>query len=200
LTTQPHKEERFIIAFWPFLLIAAAGTLGGWLARSAARRTAMPSGRVALGFTNALRSTRLQSASIGLIVSAISLESLFHSSRRELDLTTSFASRSDYSRGLMQAQSWVGTRKDLLGLLIEQSGGGYVWLGHSAPMVTASGDFARGLIVNPVINYAVVLSGSGNETLVRNANFVKSRTFGNYKVYRKKYRFTADSDYLAVMP
>jgi phosphatidylinositol glycan class B len=42
LSTQPHKEERFIIAFWPFLLIAAAGSVGALLARRQACRRWAP--------------------------------------------------------------------------------------------------------------------------------------------------------------
>src|SRR6185295_11324705 len=37
LSTQAHKEERFIIAFWPFALIGAGGAVGGWLAIAQAR-------------------------------------------------------------------------------------------------------------------------------------------------------------------
>jgi phosphatidylinositol glycan class B len=33
LSTQGHKEERFVILIWPLVLIAAAGVVGGWLAR-----------------------------------------------------------------------------------------------------------------------------------------------------------------------
>lgn len=32
LSTQGHKEERFIVAVWPLVLIAAAGVAGAWLA------------------------------------------------------------------------------------------------------------------------------------------------------------------------
>ena len=46
LSTQGHKEERFVSAFWPFLIIGAAGVAGGWLARRPQRR--VPAAVVAL--------------------------------------------------------------------------------------------------------------------------------------------------------
>jgi hypothetical protein len=33
LSMETHKEERFILAFWPLVLIGAAGVIGAWLAR-----------------------------------------------------------------------------------------------------------------------------------------------------------------------
>jgi hypothetical protein len=188
LTTQAHKEERFIILFWPFFFIAFAGALGGWfiqLQHSSYPNRITIRNRLKL----ALKSSRVQFLFSILVVLAVFTDSILHSSRKELDITRSFESTTDYSRGLVQAQSWVGKRADLVGAVIEQMGAGYAWFSASAPMLTLDKNVRHSLVRNPALNYAIVMRDSPNETLVKTTEFVFLRSFGNYNVYRKKPSF-----------
>jgi hypothetical protein len=107
LSTQGHKEERFIVLVWPLLLIAAAITLGIWLARPTPSRTVLTGGEVA--------------AALCLVIFIDGFRHLppFFFEQERLD-----------------CQAWIGARPAGRGLLVDNvllSGGG-LWFSSRAPL------------------------------------------------------------------
>jgi GPI mannosyltransferase 3 len=107
LSTQGHKEERFIVLVWPLLLIAAAITIGIWLARLT------PSRSLVTGYE---------------VAAALCLVILIDGSRH---LPPFF-----FEQERLDCQAWIGSRRSVRGLLVDNillSGGG-LWFGSRAPL------------------------------------------------------------------
>lgn len=107
LSTQGHKEERFVILVWPLLLIASAITLGNWLARSRSQ----------------------QSPQTGYeLAAAVCLVVMIDGYR---NLPGPF-----FEQDRLDCQAWIGSRRSVRGLMIDElllSGGG-LWFGQRAPL------------------------------------------------------------------
>jgi GPI mannosyltransferase 3 len=110
LSTQGHKEERFVVLVWPMLLIAGAITLGNWLARS-----------------------RPQSLQTGYeLAAAICLVVMIDGYR---NLPNHF-----FEQERLDCQAWIGSQRSVRGLMIDEvllSGGG-LWFGQRAPLQSYS--------------------------------------------------------------
>jgi hypothetical protein len=186
-TTQPHKEERFVIQFWPYFLIAVAGTIGGWLSSRSFRNSGEPISKVKSRFLNRVTNSKVQLLTMAFIVVFVFADSLLHCGREAFDWSKSLEIQTVGSRGLLQAQNWVGRRKDLVGAIVENDfgGGGYAWFGASAPMIGLNKSVKHSLVRNPTLNYAIVMHSSPNWELVRGAGYSQVRSFGNYDVFRK---------------
>lgn len=107
LSTQGHKEERFIVLVWPLLLIGAAITLGSWLARSRDKHS------LATGYE---------------LAAALCLVLLIDGYRH---LPSFF-----FEQERLDCEAWIGSRPSVRGLMIDQvllSGGG-LWFGSRAPL------------------------------------------------------------------
>ncbi|HEX6239736.1 MAG TPA: hypothetical protein VFZ61_02535, partial [Polyangiales bacterium] len=109
LSTQGHKEERFIVLVWPFLLIACAITLGTWLARSTQRRSLVAGHAVA---------------------AALCLLILVDGSRHPPG--------SFFDQERLECQAWVGSQRSARGLMIDNVllSGGALFFGSRAPLRT----------------------------------------------------------------
>lgn len=190
LTTQPHKEERFIVQFWPYFLIAVAGTVGGWLSSRSFPSSGEPISRIESWFLNRVANSNVQLISMAFIILFVFVDSLLHSGREAFDWSKSVKNQTVSSRGLLQAQDWVGKRKDLAGAIIEHEalGGGYAWYGSTAPLIWFNKSFKHSLVRNPVLNYAIVMHLSPNVELITSAGYTQVRSFGNYDVFRKPTR------------
>jgi GPI mannosyltransferase 3 len=170
LSREPHKEARFILAVWPLLLIAAAGTLGAWIAR-AAPRAATPAGRW----------RRLLSAS---------------SPRWAVALAVVFAVLADGARNTqldhwleqdrIRAHAWVGQQSNVTGALIDvpifTSGG--PWFNQRAPQV----HFDAALLSNPLFSHVVARAGMYEELLSRHAGFEPLHREGTFVVLVRPVR------------
>jgi hypothetical protein len=190
LTTQNQKDELFVIQFWPFLLIATAGVIGGWLSSIGYLNRENSSNRIKAAFLRYLERANIQLLSIATIVIFVFADSFVHGAREAIDWPRSTEADSVSTRGLLQAQNWLGKRKDLIGAIIDDEflGGGYAWFGSSAPLVWLEKSVRHSVVRNPALNYAIVMQSSPNLELVKHAGFVEIRRFGNYGVFRKLLR------------
>jgi hypothetical protein len=159
LSSQPHKESRFVLAFWPLISIAAAGTLGAWSAR--AREQA------------ASRFARLRVALPAALVLLVLL-----------DAARDF--RQDYwlEPGRSQCQVWAGAQRDVTGLLVDDPVFATGSLGMTRP--TPQFDFERGLLSNPLLNYAVVGEDSGARRAAERAGFEIVHRAGGFVALRRR--------------
>ncbi len=156
LTTQPHKEERFIIAIWPLFLIASASTAGALVfhARHPLRARAL----LTLGCVIALG------------------QGIFGVSRLP---RYGHAERYRYSF----ATAWTGQRPDATGVLVEDhyQSGGHFCLGSTVPLVGFRGE----LLLSRLFNYAVVRKGSTAYEQVEQRGFRSVSEFGAVVVMKR---------------
>lgn len=149
LSTQAHKEERFILFVWPALLVPAAAVAGSWLrARRDEERQLL--WRVAL---------------VGLaLVAADGLGGV-----AKLKWNT-------YGARIKQAQSFISDRNDLTGVLIEESfeSASYAGFAQNTPMVAF--DVAR--LGNPLFNYVIAVS-EDTEGQAAHAGFQTLKRWGS---------------------
>lgn len=156
LSLEPHKEGRFLMYNWP--LLAAALGVGWWMgARWLTSR---------LGLLGPLAS--------GLILIAILASNLEGTS--ELPWTA--------RRGMFQAQAFVGAQDDATGLLFHERrhmNGGYLVFQKTAPQV----QFKRGLLANPLYNYAALLERGGNAQRLRRMGWIEVSRFDEIVVLKR---------------
>jgi len=127
LSTQAHKEERFVMSFWPYLLVAACGVAGAWFGRRP-----QPEVRRTLWIGSAL------------VAALLSLDGL----RGVMRL-----SWNDHGTLLRDSQSLVARQTDLTGLLLDEfyDSGAYAAFGRDVPMVRYSAE----CLPNPIFNYVI---------------------------------------------
>jgi hypothetical protein len=151
LSTQPHKEERFVVLVWALLLIPCGGVVGSWLARIAAAVQAKPTG---------LRRSlcNIAHASLMLAASFWFVDSAQHAGGRGWPE----ASRID-------AEAWMGKQPDVTFVMIDEpiSAAGGLWLGSLAPQIRFEGV----LLPNPLISHVLVPANSYKEYEAREAGF-----------------------------
>jgi phosphatidylinositol glycan class B len=145
LSTQGHKEERFVIAVWPFLLIAAGGVAGALLARPRRRSLTLPVG-----------------AAIALAFVVIVADGLLHVHGGPGD-------KDRFERAWMQAQAIAGDDPLGTGLVMDRTfySGGALWYGGHGPQL----NYEPALLLNPIISHALVFAGSDHERQAREAGF-----------------------------
>lgn len=149
LSLQPHKEERFIVLFWPLFLSAAAGTAGAIVAL-------LPTVKGRLGARFAMAA-----ATVVTLVAA-------HRNGEIGDF---------YNMGdRMVAQTWLGKRKDVSGILIDDEGcsGGQGWFGQPLPWLP----FQRSLLKNQLFSHAILTASSPEEKAAKEAGFTVLRRRG----------------------
>jgi phosphatidylinositol glycan class B len=143
LSTQGHKEERFVISVWPFALIGAAGTVGAWLARA-------PHG---------------WPRRLGWAATALAVAWVVGESYREKD-------GGDFRmpRAWLDAQAFAGDDPAATGLIMEQSflSGGALWFGRPGPVVT----YDPALLDNPLFSHVLVPLRSEHDRFARSKGFV----------------------------
>jgi hypothetical protein len=126
LSALPHKEERFVMSFWPYLVVAASGVAGAWLARRPppeARRAAWIA---------------------ALLVALVALDGFRGVSRLPWN---------DRGTLLRDAQAFVARQPDVSGLLVDEyyDGGAYAAFGRDVPLRRYGGDS----LPNPIFNYVI---------------------------------------------
>ncbi len=124
LSSQPHKEERFVVLAWAYLLIAASA---GW------SRFMLASGR------------RTEARVIGALLALGLVVADGWARLRLRDF--------DQSQAVLDAQAWVGHRADATGLFVDDPylTGGYLALGTSIPMTFFDQELLENPLYNYVI-------------------------------------------------
>jgi len=139
LSTQPHKEERFILLFWPLLLIPAAAGFGAILL--AVRRRVSMQARIVPPFVAAV-------AMLGLIGATFVTDQVdMQSDHMEMTCHDSF--------DVMDGLSYVGRQPDALGVLSDINwvcNGGTFRIGKNIPL----DDYHAVRLSSPLYNYAVM--------------------------------------------
>ncbi|MGA7743426.1 MAG: hypothetical protein WBP56_26350 [Polyangia bacterium] len=155
ISTQAHKEERFALLFWPFLLIAAGTVLGHWLFSRAppSNGGAAPS-RLRRWLTRAKQ----------LVIVAGMLAVVVDGARhlRQFDF--------DISHARLDGQAWVARQKNATGLLLDWHfyTGATVWFGRDLPQVK----YEPELLSNRLFSHVLAGKGSSVDSQARRAGFV----------------------------
>jgi phosphatidylinositol glycan class B len=169
LSTQPHKEERFIIAFWPLLLIAAAGTLGARLAQLRARLHADEDVRIG--------PTRMRRALPWCAVAWLAL--VLAGSTQQLRSSERWVAQRDR----LDALAWLGAQPNVTGLVGDEPfTGGSLWFSAEVPYFV----LVPGLVSSPIISHALVLNGSKDERIALKAGFTLAHRVGAYRVLQRQ--------------
>jgi phosphatidylinositol glycan class B len=173
MSTQPHKEERFIVAFWPLLLIAAGGSLGGLLARLRATSMALVEGPSRVP-AQERRWQRYLPWCAALWVVLISL-----GASRSLRSSDAWVGQVDRLRAL----SWAGAQRDIIGLIGDvPMTGGALWFSDRVPQFM----FDPALLSSPIITHALAQAGSDEEQRALAAGFIPIHRVGEYRVLRRR--------------
>jgi GPI mannosyltransferase 3 len=157
-SVQAHKEERFVVLFWPLMLIAAGGYLGAWAGRATSERARWP------------RSPRVRLSVAAVVVAGILLDGGLHCRGNDFDLPPErFA-----------AQAWVGRQADVTGLLYDEPlyVGGYLWFGRTLPQV----QYKPELLDNPLFSHVLAGRNSEPARLAERAGFQVVHTEGDFVV------------------
>jgi GPI mannosyltransferase 3 len=159
LTAQPHKEERFIVAFWPLCLSAAAGTAGAIAAL--------------------LPKAPWRHAARAAMVAATALILVEAHQHRAIEADFDMSDR-------MRAQTWLGQQGDVSGILIDNPicSGGRAWSGQPVPLMS----FERNLLGNTLFSHAIVTISSSEETAARSAGFAEVHREGAIVVLARSYK------------
>jgi hypothetical protein len=156
LSLEPHKEDRFLMYNWPLL----AGTLG-------------------LGWWMLVRWLKGRAPALGPIVALVILLAML-GSNLEGTSTLPWTQR----RGMFQAQAFVGKQDDATGLLYHERrhmNGGYLVLEKTVPQV----QFKRGLLANPLYNYAALLGQGSDAQRLRRMGWSEVSRFDEIVVLRR---------------
>jgi hypothetical protein len=146
LSTQTHKEERFIIAFWPLLLIGAGGVLGAWFARVLEIRA---------------RRRWLAHAALALVLLWPIADGAFRLDRRDLS----------FSNAWLEGEARAGADPTATGLLVESIlfTGGSVFYGRRLALFHIEREF----LDNTMVSHVLVRAGSEHERMSLRAGFVE---------------------------
>jgi GPI mannosyltransferase 3 len=171
LSTQPHKEERFVMLFWPLVLIAAAAAAGAWL------RPRLPPAVWVDG--EPLQPRRMWKWIIrSVILSALAVV-LVDGARhcQGNDFTGLDQERYD-------AQVWVGRQPNVTGLLadLQLYTGGYMWFSQSFPQL----GYQQGRLGNPLFSHVLVERNSWSMREAERAGFTQVFSKGNMVVLHRK--------------
>ncbi len=173
LSTQAHKEERFVMLFWPLVLIAAAGAAGACLAPRKSLAPPPTPGEGAPSAPHRLRTWLVRCAVLA------SLGIVFADGARHFR-GNDFA---DLARARLDCQAWVGRQSDATGLLVDQPlyTGGYMWLDRTFPLVR----FRPVLLGNPLFSHMLVARDSESMREAERAGFAQVFSKDEFVVLRR---------------
>lgn len=159
LSTQPHKEERFMLLFWPLWAIAVG------VGASAARTT--PRKALARG---------VDIATVALVACLVVVGARAHRAGPIYDYTDLY--------GMYEGQAYVGRQDDSTGILLGgrlHLNGGCMATGKNIPFASARFELTR----NPLFNYAVVTATGEDRLWLERAGFRPVARFGAHVVLRR---------------
>lgn len=157
-----HKEERFIVLFWPLALIAAGGWMGAWAGRAKAERARWP------------HSPELRLSLAAALVVGILVDGGLHCGGNDFDLPPA----------RFPAQVWVGRQADLTGLIYDEPlyVGGYLRFGRSFPQV----QYKAELVDNPIFSHVLAGRDSQPARLAERSGFEIVHSEGDFVVLRRR--------------
>ncbi len=170
LSTQAHKEERFIVLVWPLLLVAASGAAGGWLARLENRRR-----RAAAQEPRA--TVRVPARFWTALAVALALVVLGDGARHSRWFDPGL------SKARLDAQAWIGRQSDVTGVLLEEPyyTGGQLWFGRTLPQTV----FSPELLSNPIFSHVLGRVGTDCERAATQAGFTRVFEHDGFVVLRR---------------
>ena len=164
LTLFRHKEERFLLSIWPFLLV---GGLSGMLALADALR-----------HVGRLRTRSwfgpLRTGAVAGLLAAVCVWAFVGTSK----LPTSWLG------GYFAAQSWVGRQPDATGLLTDTRrhlNGGHMVLGRNIPFL----QYNATLVTHPIYNYVAVHEPKLIESMEHRPEFQEVGEFDDVVLFRR---------------
>jgi phosphatidylinositol glycan class B len=159
LSTQGHKEERFVMLCWPLVLIALAGTLGGWL-------------RLVQSCSGSIR--WFMRRGVAVVVLLVLVDGTLHCKGNDFPGL-------DIER--FQAHAWISRQPDVTGLLYDQPFyvPGYMGFSHSVPQLEAR----TSLLSNPLFSHALLSRHSGLAIEAERAGFTEVYSVGDFVVLRR---------------
>jgi len=159
LSTQAHKEERFLMLFWPLILIAAAGGAGAWLMprRPAEEPSVLIEG---VPMPNHRMGTWLVRSVILVALGVVLVDGARHCQGNDF---------TDLDTARYEAEVWAGRQTDITGLIVDLSlyTGGYMWFSRSFPQL----QFQANWLGNPLFSHVMVQSNSGAKREAEAAGF-----------------------------
>lgn len=156
-----HKEERFVVLFWPLALIAAGGYVGAWAGRARTERARWP------------RSPQLRLCLAGAWLIGVLVDGGLHCGGNDFQLQPArFA-----------AHAWVGKQADLTGLIYDEPlyVGGYLCFGRTLPQV----QFKAELLDNPLFSHVLAGRDSQPARLAERSGFAVVHSEGDFVVLRR---------------
>lgn len=159
-----HKEERFILFIWPFVLVAG---LSGALALADLLRHVVPLRRWRLG-------AALRPALAALVLGVVCVAAVGGVAKLPMR----------WKAGIFRAQSWIGERSDATGVLLDDRihlNGGYTLLHRNIPQLPFDGQLAR----RRIFNYVAVYEPRSIATVERIGDFEEVAAFEDVHVFRR---------------
>ena len=164
LTLFRHKEERFLLSIWPFVLV---GGLSGMLALADALR-----------HVGRLRTRSwfgpLRTGAVAGLLAAVCVWAFVGT--RKLPMS--------WLGGYFAAQSWVGRQPDATGLLTDTRrhlNGGHMVLGRNIPFL----QYNATLVTHPIYNYVAVHEPKLIESMERRPEFQEVGEFDDVVLFRR---------------
>jgi hypothetical protein len=159
LSTQGHKEERFVMLCWPLLLIASAGAMGGWL-------------HLVQTFSHQIRGSVRRG--VAAVVALVLMDGALHCKGNDFP---------DLDATRFRAHAWIARQPDVTGLLYDQPFyvPGYMGFSHSFPQLEAH----TPLLSNPLFSHVLLPRHSGLVGEAEHAGFTQVFSAGDYVVLRR---------------
>jgi len=172
LSTQAHKEERFVMLVWPLLLVAASGAAGGWLA--ARRSNRRPSAAAQPPRAKVLVSVWAAIAVVGALVVLCDGARNY----RWFD--------ANLSKARLDAQAWIGRESDVTGVLLEEPyfTGGQLWFGRTLPQTV----FSHEMLSNPIFSHVLGRLDADCVRAASEAGFTRVFERDGFVVFRRPMR------------
>jgi hypothetical protein len=159
LSTQGHKEERFAMLCWPLVLIALAGTMGGWL-------------QLVRSCSSQIRwSVR---RGVAVVLALVLVDGGLNCKGNDF---------ADLHAERFAAQAWIARQPDVTGLLYDQPFyvPGYMGFSHSFPQLEAR----TSLLSNPLFSHVLVRRHSGLAGEAERAGFTQVFSVGDFVVLHR---------------
>jgi hypothetical protein len=164
MSTIKHKEERFLLSIWPFVLVAAAS---GWLALADRLQGFRP-------MRGWRRSPLFRTGLAAVLLATVCVFAFFGTRRLPMR----------WKAGIFAAQTWVGRRADASGILVDDRlhlNGGYVLLDRCIPQL----QYSAALVQKPLFNYVAVYEPANIRSMEQRPQWRRVAQFEETVVFQR---------------